>query len=567
MANIFKISQALPLKWYPLSDIWNSQETTTDAALYSFNTHYNTRHFDADFWERNLESWMEKATYFKPYQKNDNIREQFLGIEETLSVQYILRLCTPCGKEVKQVNCTFGDEVGTTGEYIWEYDMPLYDVEEGKYICQLWHIPATSLESHVFMVSNPIEVKAYHEGSELMKYKHSSNDQDIFFETGIILTSRYFAHITDFNPTSTRNVYSDEPKNLTLLSGITAREWQINFKSLPDYEIDKLSRQFDCDTVIIDGTQYTATEGGKMEIEPVKNSPLKNIKIQVQESNNIVTKVVSSFPEIIFCDAPNTRRFYVDSYTFPAIPVTNPIEKHFEGVNQFLGYLNNTLLKGFPEDTYFTVNARNQIVLITANSTYYALYEGGTFNDILPYWISMDMNIDAALEFDASSASSFDYSFDNGDGVMALGSGTSTTQAESYTNNLTAYFFMSDCESLDFGSTTYQSIKSIDGDLPTSLEFLSLSSQQIEGVKNDMFTHCVGGLQYIYLGANALDSNTINRLIMNLYDAKKRGGFNATATVELDSQLPSGSPPMFEDSGIASMINYIKANGITLSTD
>ena len=67
MANIFKISQATPLKWHPLSVIWNSQELSSDTSLYSFNNQYNHRHFDFDFWQKNLQSWADKATYNKPF--------------------------------------------------------------------------------------------------------------------------------------------------------------------------------------------------------------------------------------------------------------------------------------------------------------------------------------------------------------------------------------------------------------------------------------------------------------------------------------------------------------------
>ena len=569
MANIFKISQATPLKWHPLSVIWNSQELSSDTSLYSFNNQYNHRHFDFDFWQKNLQSWADKATYYKPFQKNDCIYETFEGLEQDGSLQYIFRLCTPCGNLVKEVNCTEVAQIGSSVQYIWKYSMSLHDVPEGIYICQLWHLPEVSGDADYILVAEPIEVKAYHEGTVLIKYKNSYNDQDIFFEeTDITFQSRYFAHIGTFSPNSTRHTYTDEPKNLTLLSAITAREWVINFKRVPDYELDKISRIFDCDTKYFDGIRYEVAEGVKLEINREKNSPLSECSMQIQEAENAVSLVQQNLPEIICCDAPLTRRFYVNSYTIPSFAVTNDLEKHFEGINSFLGYLNNVLFT-LIEGSYFTVNAHNKIVLICGDSTTYAIYEDMTFNDILPYWMSFDLNAGASLEIDTTNSSAIDYAFDNGNGtaMAMLNSASFTVSSTTTTGTATAYLFLEDAESIDLAPTVYGSLRAVDGDLPPSLQFLGLSSQEMSEVKGNMFMFCNGSLQNVFLDGNAFDTNMINVIIMWFFDAYNNGAFDTTSIVDIDTQIPFGSPPLTSDSGLLSMINFLKANGVTLTTD
>ena len=567
MANIFKISQATPLKWYPLSEIFNSRAISAYVKLHSFDNQYNNIHFDNDFWEKNLPTWMDKATYFKPYQKNDLIWEQFIGIEQTGVLNYQFRLCLPCGKLIKSVDCTEVDQIGATAEYIWEYKVPLYDVPEGKYICQLYHKPATSTNPEHVLISAPIEVKVKHEDTILVKYKNSYNDQDVFFETGLQFQSRFYAHINTFTPNSTRHTYTDEPKNLTLLSAITAREWVMNFKRVPDYELDKISRLFDCDTKYIDGVRYEVAEGVKLEIDQEKNNPLKECKIQIQEAENAVTLLKSNLIEIVCCEAPLTRRFYVNTYTIPSFAVTNNLRKHFDGINSFLGYLNNTLFD-LVEGSYFTLSANNKIVLITDDQSTYTIYVGMTFNDILPYWMEIDLAVSANLEIDVTNTVAIDYVFDDGSGgAISMSTSASFTVTTTATTEKTAYLFLENAESLDFASTVTASIKAVDGDLPRSLEYLGLSSQEIQEVKNNMFMFCLGSLTDVLLDGNAFDTNMINTLIMWFKDAYDNGAFDTASIVDLDTQIPFGSPPLTADSGLYSMMTFLRNNGVTLTTD
>lgn len=570
MANIFQISQLTPVKWFRQSDIWNMQETTGDGTLNVFHPNHNTRHFDADLWQRNLTKWMDKATYLDPWQTQDRIKEQFVGVEEYLNNQYVVRVCTPQGEVIKSVNAEPGAQIGSTDQYLWKYTLPLWDVPVGRYYLQLWYIPSVGGDPNYFLISAPIEVKVYHEGTQLFRYKHSSNDQDVFFETGIEFTARYHSQLMEFQPTSMRNVYKDEPGNLTLLSGITYREWQLTFGgmegNLPDYRIDKISRMFDCDSVYIDSKMYTATDGGKLEIERIKNSPLSGVRLQVQEMDNDPALYVPNLPEIVCCTAPTSRRFYVDSYTVPTFGATPTIRKHFNGIASFMSYLNTVIFSGFPQGTFFAINGNNEIVIQSNDDLYYAIFEGMTINNILQGWVACDVT--AGLDFELDMiGTSFNYAVDYGAGAaITMVNGTNPNITNTPASNTTIYVFMADCTLITLIDSDIYCITAIDGQLPASIETFETTGLGIKEVSGDMFDRCIGDLDEVFFDGNKLGVHTVNRIIMNLVDSLQRGGLQTGGVgLDISGQSPSAVPSI--TAGIGTLISLLNAAGFAVNHD
>jgi len=569
MANIFQISPATPVKWYRQSDVWNALNASGNPTFNVFNPAHNTKHFDVDFWERNLNRWMDEACYFQPWQTKDIINEQFLGIEEVGSVAYTIRVCKPSGEVVKSVSAVVGSQVGSGDQYVWEYELPLWDVPEGKYYLQNWH-KSGGVSEDFFLISAPIEVKRYHEGTQLYRYYHSENDQDIFYETGIQFYIRLHSQLLEFQPDAKRFVYEDQPLNLTMLSGTTYRTWQVMLGGMghdfPEYMLDKIDRIFNHDYLAIDGREYTAIDGAKLEIDRVKNRPLYNAKIAVREKDNSPLVIVDEYPEIICCDAPTARRFYVDSYTVNAFGITNPIRKHFAGVDEFLGYLNTVLFVNMPEGTYFALNVNNEIVIRTNNVLYSMVFAGLTINDILQGWVACEV---ADGDFDLIiTATTFNYAFDAGDMVMTMTAGTtSATVGASYTDPTMVYVFMDDADQLDFTGSTAATIRTIDGQLPASCTEVNLTSLSIQRVLGNMFDRCAGSLDAIRLAGNLLTPLNVNQVIMWAYEAYELGAFflpGATGLI-INSQTPSAPPAT--DSGIRLFMQRLRSAGCPVTTD
>lgn len=569
MANIFQISPTTPLKWYRQSDIWNALEASANAQFGVFNPAHNTRHFDDDFWERNLNRWMDEATYFQPWQTKDIVKEQFLGVEEIGGASYAVRLCTPDGKVVKSVLAVVGSQVGSNDQYVWEYEFPLWDIAEGKYYFQIWHTPDAP-GADFFIVSAPIEVKRYHQGTQLYRYYNSSNEQDIFYETGIQFYIRLHSQLLEFQPDAKRFVYEDQPLNLTTLSGITYRLWQLVIGGMgndfPEYMLDKIDRIFNHDYLAIDGREYTAIDGAKLDIDRVKNRPLYNAKIAVREKDNSPALIVYEYPEIVCCDAPTARRFYVDSYTVNIFGITNPIRKHFAGIDEFLGYLNTVVFVDIHEGTYFAVNSQGKIVIHTNSVLYSYIFDGLTINDILQGWIACEV-ADYDLEI-LVSATSFKYAFDSGDMVMTMSVGTtSATVGASYTTHQTAYLFVDDCDSFDFSATVTGTIQNIDGQLPASCSEINLTNMYIQRVKDNMFDRCEGSLSAIRLGGNLLTGLNLNQCVMWCYVAYELGALNLVGAtgILLDGQVPTTS--LAADSGIKLFIQRLRSAAFPVTHD
>lgn len=569
MANIFQISPATPLKWYRQSDIWNALEATLTPQFGVFNPAHNTRHFDDDFWERNLNRWMDEATYFQPWQTKDIVKEQFLGVEEVGGVSYTVRLCTPEGKVVKSVLAVVGSQVGSNDQYVWEYEFPLWDVAEGKYYFQMWYVPDTPGTDY-FIVSAPVEIKRYHQGTQLYRYYHSSNDQDIFYETDIQFYIRLHSQLMEFQPDAKRFVYEDQPLNLTMLSGTTFRTWQAVLGGMgndfPEYMLDKIDRIFNHDYLAIDGREYTAIEGAKLDIDRVKNKPLYSAKIAVREKDNVPALIVYEYPEIVCCDAPTSRRFYIDSYTVNAFGITNPIEKHFAGVDEFLGYLNTVVFVDMPEGTYFATSSQGKIVIHTNNLAYSMILAGLTINNILQGWIACEV---ADGDFDLEiTATAFNYAFDAGDMVMTMTAGvTSATVGASYTDPTMVYVFMDDADQLDFTGSTVATIRTIDGQLPASCTEVNLTSLSVQRVLGNIFDRCAGSLDAIRLGGNLLTALNVNQCIMWAYEAYELGAFflpGATGLI-INTQTPSAPPAA--DSGIRLFMQRLRSAGCPVTTD
>ena len=184
MANIFEIPQINPLKLFQQSDILNTA-AYTQSSYQAFNPNINDRGMDADFYIRGLKDYMDKPRYWQPYQQGDVIYLQWLGVDDYVlgpTVAYVARLINCSGQVVKEVDATVGSAVGSL--FIREVELPLYDIPEGKYFVQI-HKVGLLTDYDFWVISEGIEVKQCHPNTLLFKYSNSSNDQGIFYETGI----------------------------------------------------------------------------------------------------------------------------------------------------------------------------------------------------------------------------------------------------------------------------------------------------------------------------------------------------------------------------------------------
>lgn len=574
MANIFEISQLNPLKLYQQSDILNTG-AYTQASYLSFNPNINDKGIDSDFYYKCLKSYMDKDRYWQPFQQGDVIRLQFLGDEDYTGptvVAYVARLINCNGEVVKQVDLTEGSAVGSL--YIRELEMPLYDVLEGKYFVQI-HKVGIFTDYDFWVISEGIHVKQYHANTMLFKYSNTYNTQGIFFETGIEFQFRIHSCFAELATGSKFNVYEDQPLNLTLLSGVSYREWVIQFgignKPFPNWVLDKLERISINDTLYIENVLYTRSEGSKLEQISIDKNPLMQATLNVRPKVNDFDLYVSQYPQIILGSVPPNDWFYVTilSQTTPA--TSYAIGLAFNGGKNFVDYLNSVDPLNIVDynNTYFAINDNNQIVLLTNNSVKYGIYSPGlTFTAYIGYLI-LDVRAvtgQTDLVVDYTGVASVNYAYVWGDGTKDVGTANSASETKVYTagNKYTAYLFWDRIENLVLTSSD-EVIYSIGGKLPLDCISFEVNSQPLQRITNNIFSYTNGNLSAIYLNTNKIRQNNINEIILYIYDANIQGAFDNPCTIDLSGQTPSAPPTT--DAGLAYMGSVLVSDGIAITTD
>lgn len=571
MANIFEIPQINPLKLFQQSDILNTA-AYVQSSYQAFNPNINDRGMDADFYIRGLKDYMDKDRYWQPYQQGDVIRLQWLGDDDYVLplVNYVARLINCSGQVVKQVDATVGSAVGSL--FIREIELPLYDIAEGKYFIQI-HKVGYLTDYDFWVISEGIEVKQHHPNTLLFKYSNSSNDQGIFYETGIEFQLRVHCAFTDLNTGAKFNVYEDQPLNLTMLSGVPYREWTLFFgvdeQPVPNWMLDKIERLSLSDNWYIENVRYTRSEGAKLEANRVDKNHLATATLNVRPQSNDFDTYVSQYPQIALGTSPGDIDFYVTilSITTPASSVA--IGLPFTNAQNFVDYLNSVDPLAIVDynNTYFAINAQNIIVLLTNSSVVYAAYSPGlTFTS---YDHCIKVGIQAVtgqtdLVVDYSGIASVKYAYWWGDGSKNTGTNANAAVTKVYTagDKYTARLFFDRFENLELSGSD-QIIQTLGGLIPQQCISLYCNSNQLWKIGNNMFR--TGNLASdIQFTANKLLPATINNVIRWAYDAIN--AFDNPATIDVSNQVPSGAPPT-PDAGLAYMRSVLSTNNITITTD
>jgi len=576
MLNNIYIPSINAVKFYFQSDIFNTS-AYTQVAYNSFNPIHNDREFDSDFFYRNLKSWLDKVKYFQPWQQSDKIVLQFWGVADYVTgptIAYTVKIVNSLGETVKQVDSLQGAEIGTgSGIYIRSATLTLFDVPEGKYFVQI-HKVGLFTDYDYFFISEPIEVKVYHKDTILMRYKHSENSYDVFWETGIEMWIRVPASFTKLIPESIFNVYENDEYDLTLLSGLKYRNWQLTIgtgnKPIPMYFLDMLEEITLCDSLYIGAKRYTRLDDSKLEPVPIEKHPLGTANLNLREKINGSALNVDTYPPIVLGNAPTAAWFYINGLKRTSPSTVYPIEKYFNGAINFVQYLNCIGFLGADfENTYFAIDTKNRIVLITNVEAIFLNYDANlTLFEVLEGHLIIDVETtatqkDLVVQYVNSIVSS-KYQYFFGDGTNANGTGTGTTETHTYAANkkLTAYLFWDQAEEI-YLDASQKIIKEIGGELPKRTRIFFCTDNTLKTLKNNIFVRMLAyptGTN-IQLWGNKLSQFAIDDIFRYVFDARKQ--FNTPASIDLQGQNPITSP-----STELKLIKGRLANaGITMLTD
>ncbi len=572
---IFNIPQLNPTKFYQLADkfITGSYGSTS---YKTFNPNVNLRHLDSDFFARNIQSYFNQDKYFQPYQTGDVLSAQFLGVEEygsPATFTYKMHIVNTCGQIVKSVTCSKRTPLLSTGAQIWYYNVPLYDVPEGKYVV-LIHKPNNGSSPDFFVITEGLDIKHYHKDTVLIQYTNSKNDFGMFFEDFQMFTLRLPGHLT-LTPEAEINAYDDQSRNHTMLSAVPYRSWKLTLgiggKEIPPYMADIVNRATLCDTLYINDVLMTRAEGSKIESDAVEKSQLSEISLDLREYNNDADLVVSSYPSLYLMDAPTAEMFYIKQIKLTAAGAPVTVGRYFTSVKNFIDYLNTDYINTIAlKATYFALNDLNQIVLTTDNSTVYTFYSGG-WDTVTPYqgWLKLEVDASSlaggSIYLDTSGTTNYAIFWaTNTSPVTGSITGTNVTKTFTYTPGVKydTYLFVDDTEQIDLTSMNAP-VVGISGQLPASITTLYANSIGLKYVRRNLFDLVNAGVMVdINFSDNKISSNEINKLLMYLYESV--AGFDSGASIDLSLQTPSAPP--IGSLGVQTFINAIN-NTATITTD
>lgn len=556
MAYNFDIAPLNPLRFYQLSD--ELIDFPDSAVLNNYNLfdpNYNYRLFDEDFYLRNVPVWDEARFFAQPFQQGDIIRVQFLGLDDIPSGVYAGNPYTAyiidCNNKIyASYSVTSPSVTLIDGLRIREVEIPLFNVPEGYYrvVIRRREIAVTSYRE--FVISEPIHVKQTHPYSVLINYTNSKNAQGVIFQYGLNFQFRAYAVVKDLEPMSKINVFEDEPLNLTTLSSTPYRQWTLHVggqtNQVPDWFIDKLERITGCDTMSIDGKQYTRAEGAKLEINRPQGASLSSCKVALRESINDNNLYVEQYQYVYkMGTAYDTKYFYIRDISYGSGPTTRQVRRIFTGRRQFVDYLNSVFKDAYNMGGTFGITPDGEYGYKPSSSTDATTFSNITITQILPYGIKYDVSCvgtQNSLILDYLSGGSGSYAVEWGDGTSAYNTYTGNfTLTKNYTTNknYSAIICVNDIEGID-ANTAEDIIVSIGGDLAPSVINLTLQNNILKYINSSLFDYVTNGtFVTLELDGNRLLTQSIDTIVKTMYqnlDKISGGAF------VLNNQTPSASP-------------------------
>ena len=258
--------------------------------------------FDGNFAIDQVLSYQDPKCYFQKWQRSDVLKLQLLSdyIPENLVFKDtetdVLIL-----ESVWQIQST--QLVGQTFS-VYEISVPFNLLPNGRYYLEQRYTDANNLKH--LLVSEPIFVADEHNGTTLLKYRHSENDFDVIFDTNIEFQFRVESAIKNYMPGTDRTVFLDQMANPTLVSAMPYRKFKyfIGYgQGVPDWVFDKVTHILAVNQVkfngifyqVADGAEYEAERndannyiGGSIDVQPTDNRFNKYKTIDKDETNSFI---------------------------------------------------------------------------------------------------------------------------------------------------------------------------------------------------------------------------------------------------------------------------------------
>lgn len=249
---------------------------------------YNNKHLNDFPFADQIYSWQQRTSFYQVWQLNDSIRLQFRS---------------EIGPNAWKLFSTDGAQIDTgnfqqvlqnadnPGEYVYQADIDLSIYDPGCLYMEIWlgvgqgvgGAPLKTLISEQFEFSNLIE------NTLLLQWSNSSFKDEVMYETGVVFTMRLKGRLFYKTPASKDIIYEDQELNETIVDSKNYDLWELQLsdeRGIPNWMIRKINGILSCDNVIIEGRNYTKSEGAKLEETAIDDYPMRGWKIELREQLN-----------------------------------------------------------------------------------------------------------------------------------------------------------------------------------------------------------------------------------------------------------------------------------------
>lgn len=260
MANFSKISLHCPFRFVP-------------------NTATPGIHFDDSWACEQIKSFQRKAYYTQKWLRQTTTKIQMISTVAPDDLKVYDNTMAVI-KSIAWVNVS-----GLSGYNVFEVTVDLSDKPAGNY----WLYQKVELLSYkAEWISEPIYSADTHKFVKAITYKHSRNDWDVVWTTGIEMTFCVECELMEPEFKADITSYNDQTRDPFILDGVPYRIFKLEFfdaKGASPYMADIINRVFCCDTVKIEGKLYA--RNGELKVNWVKGYPLMGCTLEVAEGKNL----------------------------------------------------------------------------------------------------------------------------------------------------------------------------------------------------------------------------------------------------------------------------------------
>lgn len=249
---------------------------------------YNSKNFIDHEFSQTILPWEQYLTWCQPWQKSDTI---WLQLQTNVGpVNFVLKKVYDDSVIATIPFVQGAENANEPGMRIYEIAVPLAAYAEDCYYAEIQF----GLNPVVFSLrTGNLDILEKVENSLYLEFKHYEFREGFIFETGLFPGMRTYGVLKYDRTTNKSKTYTDQTESETTLRNVPFRILKLfigDSGGVPDYFIDKISRQAGCSTFLVDGKALT--KPGDKEFEPKEEDdyPMRGWECEMRESKNRATR-------------------------------------------------------------------------------------------------------------------------------------------------------------------------------------------------------------------------------------------------------------------------------------